>query len=51
MGETEHSPIRLTTIGTKGMTEELMHTHTSFGVQLPQDTHSTAQAGSFVASA
>lgn len=51
MGEMEHSPIRLTTIGTKGMTEELMHTHASFGVQLPQDTQSTAQAGSFAASA
>lgn len=38
MGEKEHSPIRLTTIGTKGMTEELMHTHASFGVQLPQDS-------------
>ena len=51
MGEMEHSPIRLTTIGTKGMTEELMHTHASFGVQLPQDTQSTAQDGSFAASA
>ena len=43
MREKEHSPIRLTAIGTKGVTEELTHTHPSSGVQLPQDTrrHST----------
>lgn len=27
MRETEHSPVRLTATGTKGVTEELRHTH------------------------